>query len=175
MSSFKCHQSHLLTLYGSGDMIFLSCEKLFSWTAPPKKSLDWKISKWNISRTMQNWVKVARATFVGHVPPNISPSYHVVDWSWSWSWNLKLKFLDTRWNAAAVLFSKNRISRTMTSYDRIDIPACRTPRGLPKRSIEQSHTTPLSGPRCVFRGPKPSRGPSRIQRVSNAVPCIKVS
>jgi hypothetical protein len=41
---------------------------------------------------MQNWKRHASETFLGHVPPNITPSYHVIDWSWSWRWKLKLKF-----------------------------------------------------------------------------------
>jgi hypothetical protein len=111
--------------------------------------------------------------FVAHLKGNLSHTYHLV--IWSWSRNLKLKFPDPRVGCGAVPISKNHISGTMTKFFPEVVFSGRTPQGHPKMSTEQSCTTPLSGPKPIFRGPERFRGPPRVNRGSTAAPCTMLS
>jgi hypothetical protein len=106
------------------------------------KSLEWSREKWNISRTMQNWEKLARATFLGHIPPNISVSYHEVDPSWTSSWNLKLKIAGPARPALRGHFLIIQSSPTVMNYQECYFSRRKTCFEVPKKKFRQGGTYP---------------------------------
>ena len=81
------------------------------WNSKNRNFSRLEISKWNISRTTPNWEVHASSTFLGLIPPNISLSYHDVDWSWNSSRKVEVEvFTPPRpapWPAETSIYLQN--------------------------------------------------------------------